>query len=122
MKSFRIIFLIALITFISLGYVHSEIEIIKLGYTVKSNHIKLSKLIDQNRILMYNVSSLKSPSYLEKALIAKNTDYYLPTQTIIVKEKQNKPKGSMLAGSKFFKNRLANLFEPKKAAQAEEKK
>ena len=81
MKSFRIIFLIALITFISLGYVHSEIEIIKLGYTVKSNHVKLTKLIDQNRILMYNVSSLKSPSYLEKALIAYNKSVELCKET-----------------------------------------
>lgn len=121
MKPFKSIFCILGLTLLSLLYVHSEIEAVKLGYVVKNNQEKVTKLLDQNRSLMYNVASLRSPSSLERSLMAKRSDYYMPKQTILVKNLESKPKNTVLVKSTIFKKGLFNFFEPKDIAQAEEK-
>ncbi len=121
MGSFKTALIIVMIMLASLFYVHSQVETTKLGYLVKKNQKRISTLIDENRVLMYNVTSLRSPALLGKNLTAKKADYYMPKQTIIVKANSSKPKDVMFAKSTNFRKGFLAIFEPKREAQAEER-
>ncbi len=51
-----------------------QTEIIKLGYQVKKNEDKTQEIVDNNRILKYNIYSLESPYSLDKHVLLKNSD------------------------------------------------
>lgn len=119
MKTFKPIVVIILITLLSLLYVHTEIEIIKIGYKVKHSETKISKLLDRNRILMYNVATLRTPASLEKSLFAKKADYYMPKEVIVVKEIDTNNR-TLLVKSSEPKKSIFSFLEPKKTAEAQE--
>lgn len=56
------------VTFFAVGYVHQQIEIVKVGYSLQKDRAYLSSLVDQNSKLMYNLSRLESPKNLLKSL------------------------------------------------------
>ncbi len=68
MKISKFITIGTIITIISIGYVHQRTEMIKLGYALQDNRIKLATLVDQNSKLMYNLSKLESPRTLLASL------------------------------------------------------
>lgn len=80
MKLSRFLIIAILITIGTLGYVHQQVKLLKLNYSINRNKNNLSVLLDQNCMLMYNVTSLQSPSYLEKTLEAKEDSWEVPSR------------------------------------------
>jgi hypothetical protein len=81
----KIFVFIFLITLISIMYVNQNVLIYQMGLKVKENHQIYCKLVDHNRILVYNVLSLKSPVSLEARLLKKNLDLGMPRKWQVVK-------------------------------------
>ena len=75
----RFLIIAALITAVALGYVHQQVELLRINYAMNHNRDNLSVLLDRNSSLMYNVNSLQSPLYLEKALSAKKISLEIPS-------------------------------------------
>jgi cell division protein FtsL len=68
--------IILILTFGCLLYVHLQIDLYKLSYEIKSNEKTVQMLVDQNRLLKYNVANLESPNSLERVMLAKNIELY----------------------------------------------
>ena len=64
MRVYRSLCTYFIIMVLSFGYVHQRVEIIKAGYSREENRRQLSRLVDQNSKLMYNLSKLESPRNL----------------------------------------------------------
>lgn len=69
-----------LITALALGYVHQQVELLRINYTIEHNRGNLSVLLDQNSTLMYNVANFQSPFYLEQSLSAKKVNLEIPSR------------------------------------------
>lgn len=80
MKIARFLFISVFVTLMCLFYVHQRVELIKLSYSIKDKQKSLTQLLDQNRFLVYNMNTLKSPANLEKILIAKNIKLESPAK------------------------------------------
>ena len=76
----RFLIIATLVTAVALGYVHQQIELLKINYTINYNKDNLLVLLDQNTTLMYNVNNLQSPLYLERALSAKKVSVEIPSR------------------------------------------
>ena len=83
-----------IITLCALFYVHQNIEILKVGYSINTNQKTLSYSLDQHRRLVYNLGKLKSPFALAKRLYAEDIEltetdtdciYYASTKGINTK-------------------------------------
>jgi len=63
------------LVFVSFALLHVflQTEITKLGYIVKKNEDKCQDLIDNNRVLKYNVYALESPNTLDKYVLLKDS-------------------------------------------------
>ena len=85
MKISRFLTLVVLITGISLFYVHQQIELIKFSYKIQSHQHRLDDLLDQNRILKYNVIALKTPFSLENRLRQSDIEMILPERWQVVR-------------------------------------
>ena len=70
----------ALITSLALGYVHQQVELLRINYSLNHNRDNLSLLLDRKSTLMYNVRRLQSPFYLEQGLSAKNVNLEIPSR------------------------------------------
>lgn len=75
MRLYKSIFIGILITCISVAYVHQRVEIIKMGYGLQNSRIRLSRLVDQNTKLMYNLSKLESPRNLLAAMSSEEIEF-----------------------------------------------
>ena len=73
-----------IITSLSLLYTHQQFLLIRANYSIKNYEERLSQLLDQHEILMYNVLTLKSPGNLENKLIAKNIKFEVPARWQVV--------------------------------------
>lgn len=78
MRVSRFLLIAVLITAVALGYVHQQVELLRINYTINRNKDNLSVLLDQNSILMYNVDSLQFPFYLEQILEARDDSWEIP--------------------------------------------
>jgi len=90
----RFLTIAVLITAVALGYVHQQIELLRINYTINRNEDNLSVLLDQNSVLMYNVSGFQAPVYLEEELRAKKVSLEIPSSwhTIAFAEANEKVK------------------------------
>ena len=70
----------ALITSLSLSYVHQQVELLRINYSLNHNRDNLSLLLDRKSTLMYNVRRLQSPFYLEQGLSTKNVNVEIPSR------------------------------------------
>jgi len=84
-KTHKILIFISAFTFIALMYVNQQVLIYQIGLKVKENNQIYSKLVDRNRILVYNVLNLKSPVNLETKLLAKDVELDMPRKWQVVK-------------------------------------
>ena len=80
MRVSRFLIIAALITTLALAYVHQQVELLRMNYTINRNKGDLSVLLDRHSILMYNVNNLQSPLYLEEALSAKEVNLEVPSR------------------------------------------
>jgi hypothetical protein len=53
-----------ILTVMATGYVHQRVELVKNGYDLQEKREYLSRLVDQNSKLMYNLLKLESPRNL----------------------------------------------------------
>jgi hypothetical protein len=78
MKVQKFLLIAALATAVALGYVHQQVELLRINYAINHNKDNLLVLLDQNSTLKYNVDSLQSPSYLEQKLSEKEAKWEIP--------------------------------------------
>ncbi len=76
---------IFVLTFIALLYVNQQALIYQMGLRVTENNKIYSKLVDRNRVLVYNVLNQSSPVSLETKLLAKNIDLRMPREWQVLK-------------------------------------
>ena len=95
------------VTIIALMYVNQKALVYQMGLKVKHNQDIHAKLIDHNKILVYNVLNLRSPVNLERKLLAKEVELSMPSKWQVVKINHS-PKKIVLKG----KN-LANIARGK---------
>ena len=80
------------VTFVALMYVNQQALVYQMGLKVKQNNDVYAKLIDHNKILVYNVLNLRSPVTLEKRLLAKEVELSMPSKWQVVKAAVHTPK------------------------------
>jgi hypothetical protein len=111
----KIVF-IFIITIIALLYVNQQILIYQIGLRIKENYQIYSRLVDQNRILEYNVLNLKSPVNLENRLSSKRIELRMPQRWQVVKVLKNPIK--VVNKDKVKSGLFANLFVVSREAEA----
>jgi cell division protein FtsL len=84
MRAFRTVSFIIFVTLVALIYVHQQVELVKLSYSIGCKEKKLKEILDRNEGLGYNIENLEDPARLEQVLLAKNLDMKLPRPTNIV--------------------------------------
>ena len=62
MKLFRTIASVAVITLVALVYVHQQVELVKLSYSIETKEKKLRVMLDRKERLDYNINNLEAPS------------------------------------------------------------
>ncbi|MDD5292229.1 MAG: hypothetical protein PHY46_03505 [Candidatus Omnitrophica bacterium] len=73
MRISKIIGLNIFIVIFALIHVFLQTEITKLGYQAKQNEDRCQGLVDNNRVLKYNIYALESPNTLDKYVLLKNS-------------------------------------------------
>lgn len=84
MKLLRSTAFIFFVTFMALTYVHQQVELVKLSYSIGQKEKVLKDMLDRKDRLGYNVNDLESPSRLEKALLSGKVDIAYPKRANIV--------------------------------------
>ena len=84
MKIYRFSIILVFITLVALLYVHQQVQLVKIGYKIEANERDVTSLLDQNKTLMYNITKLKSPVYLEKKFLASTKEFNIPQQWQVV--------------------------------------
>lgn len=123
MKLSRFIIILLTITLLTVLYVRIQIEIITLGYKVQQREAQLLYLLDQNRILRYNIEALKAPKNLESKLFGKkNYTFQIVAASNIVYVESPSYKGGLIqeTTNKKLPNLLFSLFNLAKPAQAQD--
>jgi hypothetical protein len=111
----KIIF-VFLATFVALAYVNQQVLIYQMGLRVKENYNIYSKLVDRNRLLVYNVLNLKSPVNLHEKLLASNVEMDMPQKWQVVKL-ENSP-ANLIEKETTKKGLFASLFDLNREAEA----
>ncbi len=75
MKLTKFITVGILVTLMAVAYVHQRVEIVKAGYNLQNNRQRLSRLVDRNSRLMYNLSKLESPRSLLTSLNGEEIEF-----------------------------------------------
>lgn len=84
MKIRKFSIFLVLITSLALLYVHQQVQLLKISYEINSSEKEVARLLDQNKILVYNVTRLKSPVYLDNKFLASKKEYAIPKQWQVV--------------------------------------
>lgn len=66
---------------LGLSYTWQQIEIFKLAYQENSRNKAYKELLDRNHYLRYNLTNLKSSSYLGNKLLGDNTNFEIPRRS-----------------------------------------
>ncbi len=80
MRLSRFLLIAALVTTTAMGYVHQQVELLRINYVINHNKDDLLVLLDQNSTLMYTVNGLQSPLYLERTLLTKDANWEIPSR------------------------------------------
>ena len=117
MRISKFFLIIVMATAVTLGYVHQQIELLKVSYRIEVNEKNMAKLLDRNSFLLYNLIALKSPHNLEQILLAKNMNFELPTlhQLVRISQPQFERKLSEWERTKIA---LASIFALNANAEA----
>ena len=116
LKKYRIFTFIFALTFLALMYVNQQVLIYQMGLKVKENYSIYSKLVDQNRISVYNILDLKSPVSLEKKLLARKIELDIPCKWQVVKIEKSPERSTHNEIAR--KGLFANLFSLGREAEA----
>lgn len=69
---------------VALLYVHQQVRLLKISYKINANEKDLTRLLDQNRALIYNITRIKSPINLGRKFLASKEEYSIPQRWQIV--------------------------------------
>ncbi len=116
LKTHKVLVYIFTLTFIALFYVNQQVLVYQMGQSVKENYQIYSKLVDHNRILVYNVLNLKSPVSLQTRLLAKKVELNMPRKWQVVKL-ENSP-AKIVYKDVAKRGLFANLFIVGREAEA----
>lgn len=83
-KVYKLSVFLVSVTLMAVLYVHQQVQLLKISYRIESNEKKFTTLLDRNRALMYNISRLKSPVYLEEKFLSTKKDFTIPQQWRVV--------------------------------------
>ena len=74
MKLSKVIQLLAVVTVLSLIYIHMQMQIIDLAYQGKKKEKQITDLKEDNGVMSYNISRLKSANHLGIRLLSQESD------------------------------------------------
>lgn len=128
MRLLKSLTLISIITLVALVYVHQQVELVKLSYSIEHKEKKLKDILDRKESLGYNVDNLEAPLRLEQALLSKNVEVTFPRRANVVKVARLRynSRGEERIRSSGLENKF-NLFgiteflNPRAEAQAKER-
>ena len=80
----RLLLGLTLMTCLSLVYVQQRVALVGLGYTVENLRHTENELLDQHRILHYNVLTLQSPVILSQRLAHRDVQLAPPREVEIL--------------------------------------
>jgi len=106
----RMLAFIFLATFTAVMYVNQQALIYQMGLRLKQNSDIYTKLVDHNKILVYNVLNLRSPVTLERKLSAKEVELSMPSKWHVVKNDHSPKKVVLNSKGLGKKGPLSNLF------------
>ncbi|MDP2922047.1 MAG: hypothetical protein Q8O12_06785 [Candidatus Omnitrophota bacterium] len=106
----RMLALIFAATFTAVMYVNQQALIYQMGLKLKTNSDIYTKLVDHNKILVYNVLNLSSPVTLERRLLAKEVELSMPSKWHVVKNDHSPKKVVLNSKELAKKGPLSNLF------------
>lgn len=119
MKLSKFLFIMVIITIVSVVYVQQQISLLKLSYQIKDKEKSLQELLDKNKILMYNILALEAPASLEKRLIVKNVRLEMPQEWQLVSLPEVEVREGLVLGKPKLKNVLLGIFNLRSQAEAE---
>lgn len=127
MKMTRPILAIIMIAFFSLLFVHQQVELVKLSYSIESKEKKMKDMLDYKESISYTIKNLESPSRLETILLAKNIDVAFPkaSQVVMARKPCAKPaRGERLKAAglerRFDLFGILDFLNPRAEAQAKQ--
>ena len=127
MRLFRSIASIAVLTLVALVYVHQQVELVKLSYSIESKEKKFKEMLDHKERLDYNINNLEDPSRLEQILMSKNIAVAFPGKYNVVKiakaadrSAEDRLRSSSI-DKKFNVFGIADFLSPRAEAQAKER-
>ncbi|MBU0605284.1 MAG: hypothetical protein KKH77_03240, partial [Candidatus Omnitrophica bacterium] len=94
MRAIRVSIIIVSVTFVALLYVHQQVELVKLSYSIEIKEKALKDVLDHNEGLGYNIDNLEAPNRLEEALLAKKVEIAFPKRGHVVRLASSKHKRS----------------------------
>jgi len=128
MKLLKSLTLMSVITLIALIYVHQQVELVKLSYSIERKEKRVKDMLDRRESLGYNVNNLEAPYRLEQALLSGNVDIAFPRRANVVKiaRLRHNPRGFEAIRSsglerKFNLFGITEFFSPRAEAQAKER-
>jgi hypothetical protein len=128
MRLFKSIASITVITLVALIYVHQQVELVKLSYSIETKEKKLKVMLDHKGRLDYNIDNLEAPSRLENVLMSKNIDIAFPGKHHVMNVAKLTPGSAdelaLRASSidrKFSIFGIIDFLSPRAEAQAREK-
>lgn len=128
MRMMRLLAMMSIITLASLVYVHQQVELVKLSYSIGIKEKKLKDMLDHKERLGYNISNLEAPSRLEEALLARNVDIAFPKRANVVKVARSRHKSireERLRSSglerTFIFSGISEFLSPRAEAQTRER-
>lgn len=107
----RFLLILFSVTLAGLLYVYTEVEAMKLGYTIRKGEESKTQLMDRGRALRFQVSNLKSSANLEKRLSERRVVLESPKElkTLVLNAyAQPKPQENIM--QTFLKQPFFNKF------------
>ncbi|MCX5677717.1 MAG: hypothetical protein NTY76_01215 [Candidatus Omnitrophica bacterium] len=94
MRALRATMMIVSATLVALLYVHQQVELVKLSYSIELKEKTLKDVLDHNEGLGYNIDNLEAPNRLEEVLLAKKIEVAFPKRGHVVRLASSKYSGS----------------------------
>lgn len=119
MKIYRFSVFLIFVTLVALLYVHQQVQLLDISYRINSKEREIARLLDQNRILVYNATRLKSSVYLDKKFLSEK-DYLIPQQWQVVKVERQKKAQQPVVTARLEKrpSRILKIFGRPREAMA----
>ena len=123
MRAFKVTMMVISATLISLLYVHQQVELVKLSYSIQLREKTLKDILDHNEGLGYNIDNLEAPNRLEEALLANKIEVAFPKIGHVVRLASSKHNGGnkrpyiLKTSKKFDLFAFFDFLTPKAEAQ-----